>query len=890
MKSPWLRFASTPQLGFAVVLLGLTLALSYGGWLWRADKALYDANHRLLARAAAAEIVIVAIDEQSLATLGRWPWPRRVHAELLDQLTAAGAATIILDIIFAEPDTSNLANDAALAAAMQRHGQVILPLLVEQRQLGGQLLETQPLPLLGNAAAGIGHAHMELDADGIARSVYLQEGLGTPHWPHLTVAALRAMEPGQWQRLPGQRNPNLDRASNSPNLLMRDHQLLIPFAGPPGHYPHISYTQVLAGRYLPDTFRGKTVFVGTTATGLGDVLPTPVSGFNQPMPGVEINANIFDALRHHLAVAPLSQSSRTIISLLIILIPVLLFPRLTPRAALLTAGTLLLATLGLTALLISRFQLWFPPAAVIAPLLLAYPLWSWQRLEYASRFLTLELKRLRDEPALMQLSPIDDMERVMRFVQQQLTLNGWVLYDASGTIVAGWGKMPISPAPSPVPSIAPQLWQSSGTGQWWRSIERGGQQWRLGIDSGSSTAPTAVQEELLFNLMQPWLPTREQEPASTVQRFETRILEVQEAVAGMQAMRRFINDTLSQMADGVVVVNSLGQIVLINPKAIAYFGLECEAQALTGHSAIELLNTLNSERPERWERLLALPLKTGETTQSETRSASGRDLLVRCAPLALAQQQRSALVINLSDITHLLDIERTRADTLRFLSHDLRAPLVSLLALADLARTPDAAITQAELIERVEEHARTTLTLAEEFLNLSQIEGALHLELRPVEITTIALNAIDAVWDQARMKQISLTEALPEEPLYVMADPTVLQRVLVNLLSNAVKYSAAATTIELTLNSTGATVECAIQDQGHGIAAADIARLFERFYRSRNAIDSGIQGTGLGLAFVKTAMEKLGGSVTVSSEEGKGSRFCIHLPQLAEPLDEATMA
>ncbi len=881
MKRRWPSFATPQQLGFAVLLLGITLTLSYSDWLWRADKALYDANHRLLARAAAAEVVIVAVDEYSLSTLGRWPWPRHLHAALIDQLTAAGADTIMLDFIFAEPDNSDPGNDLALAAAMQRHGRVILPLLVEQRQLGGQLLETLPLPRFVSAAASIGHAHMELDADGIARSVYLLEGLGTPHWPHLAVAALRLLEPGRWQTLPGRHNPNPEQNEASHNLLLRDAQVLIPFAGPPGHYAHISYAQVLTGHYLPDTFRDKIVFVGTTATGLGDVLPTPVSGFNQPMPGVEINANIFDALRYHLAVEPLQPWLRITISLLIILVPVLLFPRLSPRAALLMAGTLLLATLALSALLISRFQLWFPTAAVLVPLLLAYPLWSWQRLEYTSRFLTLELKRLRDEPTLMQLSPINDMERIMQFVQQQLPLNGWVLHDQEGRSVAIWGQPPQKTGPQ----LGTPQWRSNHMGEWWIRLERSGQQWRLGINSGSTAPPTIEQENLLLSLVQPWLPASKQEPASSVERFEARVQAVQEAVAGMQAMRRFINDSLSQMADGVVVVNSLGQIVLINPKAIAYFGLQCEAPTLIGHSAIELLNTLDNQRPERWERLLALPLKTGETTQSETRSATGRDLLIRCAPLSLAQQQRSGLVINLSDITHLLDIERSRADTLRFLSHDLRAPLVSLLALADLARTPGSRIAQEELILRIEEHAHTTLTLAEEFLNLSQIEGALHLELRPVEFTTIALNAIDAVWDQARMQQITLIEALPETLILVMADPTVLQRVLVNLLSNAIKYSATGTNIELTMHTSGGIVTCCVQDQGAGIAAAEIPRLFERFYRSRTAIESGIQGTGLGLAFVKSAMEKLGGSVDLSSEVGKGSNFCIHLPLLEEHQD-----
>lgn len=869
MRQRWNRLAPGPQLAFAIALLGLTLMLLYGDWLWRADKALYDANHRLLAREAGDEIVIVAIDEQSLATLGRWPWPRSLHAELINQLTTAGANTIIFDVIFAEPEASNPANDLALAAAMARHGRVILPLLVEQRQLGGQLLETLPLPLLGEVAAGIGHAHMELDADGIARGVYLKEGLGTPRWPHLTVAALQAMEPEQWQLLPGHRNPAPD--AGSPNILVRDHQVLVPFAGPPGHYPRISYAQVIEGRYLPGTFRGKTVLVGTTATGLGDVLPTPVSGFNQPMPGVEINANILDALRHHLAVEPLEGWSRALISLLIVMVPVLLFPLLTPRAALLTAAALLLATLGLTALLIGRFHLWFPPAAVITPLLLAYPLWSWQRLEFASRFLTLELKRLRDEPALIQLPPITNLESVMGFVQQQMPLTGWAVLDGSGSCIAAWGQALTVPPPLP-----PRQWHSQRRGEWWLALEGGSQPWRLGVATGTDAPPSAIQETLLLNLVQPWLPAHGQEPSSSLERFEVRVQAVQEAVTRMQAMRRFINDTLSQMADGVVVVNPLGQIVLINPKALTHFGLECDAQAVTGRSIIELLRSLDDERPQRWEQLLARALNSGEIAQSETRSAHGRDLLVQCAPLSL-EMQRSGLVINLSDITHLLDIERSRADTLRFLSHDLRAPLVSLLALADLAREEAQQIGREEMIGRVEEYARTTLDLADEFLNLSRIEGPIHLELREVEFTTVALNAIDAVWDQARRKGITLIEHLPEEPLFVMADAAALQRVLVNLLGNAIKYGPERSRVELALQIRDGEVECSVQDEGNGIAADEIGRLFERFYRTPGAIRSGIPGTGLGLAFVKAAMAKMGGDVSAASEPGQGARFTLRL-------------
>lgn len=183
------------KIGLSLLLTAITLVLAYTNGLYRWDLLFYDWNLAAWSRAPADDIVIIAIDEQSLREIGRWPWSRRIHADLIRKLTAAGAKAIALDIVFAEPDATDPAADAKLAAAMASNGRVVLPVLNEQNRLDGQLLETLPIPMLATAVAGMGHVDVELDPDNIARSVYLKAGLGSPYWPTLALALIELNNP-----------------------------------------------------------------------------------------------------------------------------------------------------------------------------------------------------------------------------------------------------------------------------------------------------------------------------------------------------------------------------------------------------------------------------------------------------------------------------------------------------------------------------------------------------------------------------------------------------------------------------------------------------------------------------------------------------------------------
>lgn len=371
----------TRRLGKMGLLLSLPVFayfLAHSNWLYRWDFLIYDWGLAAWSRAPADDIAIVAVDEQSLRELGRWPWSRRIHAALVHRLSAVDAKAIALNIIFAEPDIADPAADTELAAALAASGRVVLPVLGEQSRAGDQLVETLPLTILAKAAAGIGHVNVELDPDSIARGVYLKAGLGSPYWSTLALALLQSVNADIDKALPGQRMSGSDALS--PYGWRRDYRVLIPFAGPPGHFQHFSYSDVLRGVVSAEAFRGKFVLVGSTASGMDDALPTPVSGSARPMSGVEFNANILDALRLNLTIQPLSAWWTLILTEALVVFPLVLYLVFPPRWTLPLAGLALLLTLAMSFGLLHGFQRWFPPAAALLTQILSYPLWSWERL------------------------------------------------------------------------------------------------------------------------------------------------------------------------------------------------------------------------------------------------------------------------------------------------------------------------------------------------------------------------------------------------------------------------------------------------------------------------------------------------------------------------------
>jgi two-component system sensor histidine kinase SenX3 len=268
----------------------------------------------------------------------------------------------------------------------------------------------------------------------------------------------------------------------------------------------------------------------------------------------------------------------------------------------------------------------------------------------------------------------------------------------------------------------------------------------------------------------------------------------------------------------------------------------------------------------------------------------GRELLelrVRVAPLGTG-----AILVLIDDLAEERRVDVVRRDFVANVSHELKTPVgaLSLLAEAVLAASDDPEQVR-HFAERMQVEASRLSHLVQDVIDLSRLQGddpLTHAEV--VDVDDLVRRAVDEVRTQATREDIELVTSDPCEGL-VYGDERQLLAALRNLLVNAIAYSPGHTRIAVGTRTDGSIVEIAVKDQGIGIAANDLDRVFERFYRVDPARSRVTGGTGLGLAIVKHVSQNHGGECTVWSEVGVGSTFTLRLPAYQESLplgDEGT--
>ncbi len=378
-----IEWLATAMLASLAVLLALQ---------WRGtssfDYLFYDQLSGLSRPQADPDILLVNIDDNSLATLGRWPWPRLHHVQLLDKLKAAEPRSITLDILLSEP--ADPLDDAALASAMDGKIPAYVPLHFATPGSDGRDHDVvKPIPAIASAAAGIGHVNIEFDHDGVVRRTALcfPDGDAGEKWPHIMELAGRGPN--------GRPSAAYARGDRCGTLL------LIPYA-PRGSFTEISYIDLLSSDVPAELIRGKDIIVGATAPGLGDSFPVPLADGGL-LSGIEIMANMLGAIRRDNFVTPLPQATTIALSLLPMWLLLVGFLRWRPRMALVASLAMVAAVLAASAALLGR-QLWFPPGAAILGLLLVYPLWGWRRLQAMSDFMDRELGDLEKEGGAIPLT------------------------------------------------------------------------------------------------------------------------------------------------------------------------------------------------------------------------------------------------------------------------------------------------------------------------------------------------------------------------------------------------------------------------------------------------------------------------------------------------------
>ncbi len=337
-----------------------------------------------------------------------------------------------------------------------------------------------------------------------------------------------------------------------------------------------------------------------------------------------------------------------------------------------------------------------------------------------------------------------------------------------------------------------------------------------------------------------------------------------------QAQQKVLFDS---MLEGLLLLDRSRKIYLANRAFKSLFGVKTElrgktvVEALRLHELDELL-----QRAETEKQVLDYEIKLP--------GLSERWLQVNAAAITNAAGERDGTILVFHDLTRLKQLERQREEFVANVSHELRTPL-SLIkgyveTLLDGARdNPEVAERFLKIIER---NANRLDLLIQDLLAISALEsGRMTLELQAVDLHALAEKVFSHLHTKAENKTVQLVNELPE--LTVNADANRLDQVLANLVDNAIKYGRADGRLVVGGNKLAdGALEIFVRDDGPGIPAEALPRVFERFYRVDKARSRDQGGTGLGLAIVKHIVHAHGGEVRVASELGQGATFFFTLP------------
>ncbi len=340
------------------------------------------------------------------------------------------------------------------------------------------------------------------------------------------------------------------------------------------------------------------------------------------------------------------------------------------------------------------------------------------------------------------------------------------------------------------------------------------------------------------------------------------------------AVGQLFEATMGGMREGLLVVNKDMRVVAANQAARKLFNPtlpKLESQRLT-----EL-----TRNPAIYGAFLDA-LKGDERTgvKVETHGTDRQVFDLRVIPLGKNGDGASGALGVFFDITRTERLEMVRQEFLSNVSHELRTPLTAIVAFVETLQ--DGALDDRErslrFLSIISKNASRMHGLIDDILELTSIEGG-NVELRRgvIELSELVTEVVQSLNGKAQAHNVTLVNDVPNGVL-VDADERRLEQMLTNLIDNGIKFSREGGTVRVRHES-GERDKIIVEDNGEGIPAQHLERLFERFYRVDRARSRDMGGTGLGLAIVKHLALLHGGEVTVTSELGKGTRFSIHLPK-----------
>ncbi len=351
-------------------------------------------------------------------------------------------------------------------------------------------------------------------------------------------------------------------------------------------------------------------------------------------------------------------------------------------------------------------------------------------------------------------------------------------------------------------------------------------------------------------------------------------------VAEMSRDLAVLRAVIDGMAEGVWVTSEDGTVVEHNDalKELLFSGT-----AIVGHKPKEIVPS------EELQLAVQRACKENVSSQLEIQleGVRPRVISVHVSPLARELNGSSAVFF---DVTELRRLEKVRKDFVANVSHELRTPVTAIRGYAEtlLSGALGDSATATKMVDIIHRQSERLSELVEDLLELSRLESReLQLAERPVNLADAAMRASEAVRPKARARNTTVEISI-SPTLFALCDQRGLEQVVLNLVDNAVKYSPPNGHVWMSAREIDAKeLELIVRDDGPGIEARHLPRIFERFYRVDKGRSRDMGGTGLGLSIVKHLVNAMKGEVRVESTPGQGSTFFVTVPKASAEAVQA---